>query len=332
MATFDRSALVITTQNPVETQTFIPPSGNRLVSVDLGVASQSGATGPLAFNHAALSTSVGSFLRPALNLLNSSLAGLGPSFLWPLRLSLVYLGSLMCPLLCFFRLSLHPHRVSRRVRHELTHCWPLDRFCNLDLQCRTLIHHPRLGRFSFLWGLFLTPLYSMMSRRIWMPPTTCCRVFILTLEYVETITTPAPSTPLDLHSYYHILSIVLADLGKSELLVHDLPKPRSFWELDQEVQLKSGAEFLNFDQAMVTELTKAFKAPSTTLKVMNAFPPTRCQWICIQPCLSLLKWRKLSNRSVISIPWPLILISAEFWRYSMRRQWRPGVLVGLWRY
>ncbi len=52
----------------------------------------------------------------------------------------------------------------------------------------------------------------------------------------------------------------------SELLVRDLPKPRSFWELDQEVQVKSGAGALNVVPDMVAELTKElytalFKTP-----------------------------------------------------------------------
>ena len=70
--------------------------------------------------------------------------------------------------------------------------------------------------------------------------------------------TADPSTPPDLQSYDHILSVILKDLGKSELLVRDLPKPRSFWELDQEVQVKSGAGALNIDPDMVAELAKAF--------------------------------------------------------------------------
>ncbi len=59
------------------------------------------------------------------------------------------------------------------------------------------------------------------------------------------------STPPDLRSYDHILIAILADLGKPELLVRDLSKPHSFWELDQEVQVKSGALALNIDQEMV---------------------------------------------------------------------------------
>ncbi len=51
---------------------------------------------------------------------------------------------------------------------------------------------------------------------------------------------PVPSTPPDLRSYDHILSVVVADLGKFELLVQDLRKPHSFWELDQEVQSNWG--------------------------------------------------------------------------------------------
>ncbi len=53
--------------------------------------------------------------------------------------------------------------------------------------------------------------------------------------------TADPSTPPDLQSYDYIFSVVLKDLGKSELLVWDLPRPFTFWELYQQVQLKSGA-------------------------------------------------------------------------------------------
>ncbi len=67
--------------------------------------------------------------------------------------------------------------------------------------------------------------------------------------------TTDPSTAPDLQSYDHILSVILADLGKCELLVWDLPKPRSLWELDQEVQVRSGAGALNIDPDMVAELT-----------------------------------------------------------------------------
>ncbi len=59
-----------------------------------------------------------------------------------------------------------------------------------------------------------------------------------------------------------MLSIILADLGKPELLVQDLSKPRSFWELEQEVQIQSGAQ--NVNQDVVQELTKAFQEPSTS--------------------------------------------------------------------
>ncbi len=81
--------------------------------------------------------------------------------------------------------------------------------------------------------------------------------------------TADPSTPLDLQSCDYIFSVALKDLGKSELLVRDLPKPRSFWELDQEV-LGQIRYVLNIDPDMVTELTKAFQKPSTTTKVTDA--------------------------------------------------------------
>ncbi len=81
--------------------------------------------------------------------------------------------------------------------------------------------------------------------------------------------TADPSIPPDLQSYDHILSVILKDLGKSELLIRDLPKPRSFWVLDQEVQVISGAGALNIDSDMVAELTKAFQEPSTTSKATD---------------------------------------------------------------
>ncbi len=143
--------------------------------------------------------------------------------------------------------------------------------------------------------------------------------------------TADPSTPLDLQSYDHILSVVLNDLGKSELLVRDLPKPRSFWELDQETQVKSGAGALNIDPDMVAELTKAFQEPSTMLKLQQTpVRPTRSQRNCTRRCLSLLKRkRKWLTRWEISGPGPLTLISAEPWKRSMSRQWRPGSLDGI---
>ncbi len=83
---------------------------------------------------------------------------------------------------------------------------------------------------------------------------------------------PSPSTSLELQLYGHILSIVLGVLGKLELLVQDLPKPRSLWELELEVQVKSGAGALNVDQDIVQELTKAFWEPSLTSKVTVPSP------------------------------------------------------------
>ncbi len=67
-----------------------------------------------------------------------------------------------------------------------------------------------------------------------------------------------------------MVSVLLKDLGKSNLLVRDLPKSRSSWELDQQVQVKSGAGALNIDLDIVAELTKAFQEPSTTKTVTNA--------------------------------------------------------------
>ncbi len=120
-----------------------------------------------------------------------------------------------------------------------------------------------------------------------------------------------PSTPRDLQSYDHILSVILDNLSKLELLVWDLPKPPD----------------------MVADLSKAFQEPSMTTRVMDAASAYKvladlCN-LRAHHCLKLLQWRrKWLNRSVISVPWPLILNFAEPWKYSLSRQWRPGGLDG----
>ncbi len=81
------------------------------------------------------------------------------------------------------------------------------------------------------------------------------------------------STSLDLQSCNHILSIILAHLRMSELLVRDFPTPRCIWELEQEVQVQLGAGALNVDQDMVQELTKTFQEPSLTLEVTVSSSP-----------------------------------------------------------
>ena len=98
-----------------------------------------------------------------------------------------------------------------------------------------------------------------------------------------------PSTPPDLHSYDHILSVILADLGKSELLVRYLPKPCSFWEFDQEVQVISGAGALNTDPGMVVELIKAFQEPTRMTKPTDAVSAYKVLAELHNHCLRLLK-------------------------------------------
>ncbi len=90
--------------------------------------------------------------------------------------------------------------------------------------------------------------------------------FYLMLEYVRTSN---PLFPRLSQSSSHF-SIILADLGKSELLVRDLPKLCSFWELDQEVQVKSGAGDLSIDEEMVQGFVKAFREPLMMSKVTDA--------------------------------------------------------------
>lgn len=57
------------------------------------------------------------------------------------------------------------------------------------------------------------------------------------------------------------MSIVLADMSKSEHLLQDVTKLQSLWELDQEIQVQSGAGAVNVDQDMAQALTKAFQEP-----------------------------------------------------------------------
>ncbi len=102
--------------------------------------------------------------------------------------------------------------------------------------------------------------------------------------------TADPLTPPDLQLYDHILSVILKDLGKWELLVQDLPKLRSFWELNQEVQVKSGAGALNIATDMVAELTRAFQEPSTAAKVTD---PTLAYKVPAELYTSLFKSPKV---------------------------------------
>ncbi len=140
-----------------------------------------------------------------------------------------------------------------------------------------------------------------------------------------------PSTLLDLQSCDHILSVTLSDLGKLELLIYDLPKPRLFWELDQEVQVKSGAGALNIDQEMVAVLTRAFQEPSTMSKVTDA---TSTYKVPVDLYMALFKTRRRrwSSRSVLSVPSPSIPTSSEPRRRPMKHHWHPGILDGIWRY
>ena len=114
---------------------------------------------------------------------------------------------------------------------------------------------------------------------------------------------PPPSASMELQLYDHILSIILEPLGKLELLVPDFPKPRSFWELEPELKVKSGGWALNLDQDILQELTMAFQKHSTTLKVKIPHHHLRCRRICTQHCSSIPKWkRRWSSRSEISSP------------------------------
>ncbi len=74
-------------------------------------------------------------------------------------------------------------------------------------------------------------------------------------------------TPPDLQSYDFIFSVVLKDLGKSQLLVGIYLNPIL---LGSWISRFSSNQPLNTDLDMVAELTKAFQEPLTTTTVTNA--------------------------------------------------------------
>ncbi len=78
---------------------------------------------------------------------------------------------------------------------------------------------------------------------------------------------------VDLWSYEYILKLVLDDLGKSDLLVRDTPKPCSCWEVETETPTQSGGGALTFDKEMQEELTDAFSEPSSMVKVISSSSP-----------------------------------------------------------
>lgn len=51
----------------------------------------------------------------------------------------------------------------------------------------------------------------------------------------QTFLPSCPQNCLDLQSHEYIVKLVLQDLGKSSLLVRDIPKPPSFWEVQKEL-------------------------------------------------------------------------------------------------
>ncbi len=77
-------------------------------------------------------------------------------------------------------------------------------------------------------------------------------------------------------SYDHIHSVVLADLGKPELLVRDAPKPQSFWELEPDLPVQAGGGALALDADMQMELVKVslspFKVPNDVYNALFRTP------------------------------------------------------------
>ncbi len=134
----------------------------------------------------------------------------------------------------------------------------------------------------------------------------------------------------DLQSYDNILSITLANLGKLELPVRDVPKGRPFWVLEREFQAQSGVAVSSINHNMVQKLTKIFRHLEQLW-----FPccPIKYLQICTRCCSRILKCRRSwPSRWEISTPLPLILTFAKPWRCTMSPQWWPGILHGTRRF
>ncbi len=105
-------------------------------------------------------------------------------------------------------------------------------------------------------------------------------------------------------------------MSKSEHLLQDVTKLQSLWELDQEIQVQSGAGAVNVDQDMAQALTKAFQEPWAASKLTVPSSPYK---------VPAGLYSVLGNTH----PWPLILTFEEPWRHPKRSQWHPNILDGL---
>lgn len=82
-----------------------------------------------------------------------------------------------------------------------------------------------------------------------------------------------PSADVDPKLYDHILSVILGEIGKSNLLVRDVPKPPLFFEVEPAVQVQAGSGALALDMDMQEELVKAFLELLTSLKPAVSLSP-----------------------------------------------------------
>ncbi len=104
--------------------------------------------------------------------------------------------------------------------------------------------HPGSGGAFLLVGVFLilltwvlkcrsNPLADGVEQDMDISCSSLCDIF--SQDDAGRFTLPSVSQDCpDLQLYEHILKLFLRDLGKSDLLVRDVPKPRSFWEVETE--------------------------------------------------------------------------------------------------
>ncbi len=112
--------------------------------------------------------------------------------------------------------------------------------------------------------------------------------------------TPTPLACSDLQLYHHILSIVLADLGKSELLVRDTPNPWSFLEFVS----GSSRSSQRLGPWMLTRIYRNWPILSRSLMIPIHHHPIRCWHTCTLHSSKLISWRRWwPNRWVISAHW-----------------------------
>ncbi len=112
------------------------------------------------------------------------------------------------------------------------------------------------------------------------------------------------------HMTIYILQLVLQNLGKSNLIVRDTPKPHSFWEVERELPAQSGGRTLALGPGMQAKLTTAFLEPSMSAKVTVSSSPYKVTMIFFRLCLRHPKYSKWPRLQVL----PTLCLSIPIYR------------------